>query len=89
MNKRQYKKRRKKFLEINDFPTEPFLETQCPYCGFEELDYEKEDIVKMGGSISIEKYRAFFDGWYSGHSWTVNVTCPICKTKYSFEDSNV
>lgn len=89
MNKRQSKKRRNKFIALNDFPQKPFGETQCPYCGFDYLNYSVDEIKEMGGSYECKDYKSFFDGTYSGHEWTDVVKCPICKTVFENGDTDI
>ncbi len=74
---------------MNDYPSIPFSETQCPYCGWESCDSDIEEIRKLGGDCKCEGYGSYFDGSYSGHTWTMIFKCPICKTVFEYDDSDV
>lgn len=89
MNKRQAKKRRMKFIAMNDYPSMPFSDTQCPYCGWESCYSDPEEIRELGGEVKCKGYGGYFDGTYSGHQWTMEFKCPICKTKFEYDDSDV
>ena len=68
-------------------------DTECPKCGrdiYNEYEEYQYDITcKESKYIKIENYRSFFDGEYSGHTWNVNCTCPRCKKKFYFSDSDI
>lgn len=89
MNKRQAKKRRNKFIAMNDYSTMPFSETQCPYCGWESCDSDIDEVRELGGDCECKGYGSYFDGSYSGHTWTMVFKCPICKTIFEYDDSDV
>jgi len=97
MNKRQKKKRRMKYWRLAGEPYtmrwekgQPVFDIyQCPYCGFEIDDYNADEIKSMGGDYKTEDYHSFYDGCYSGHSWTEKITCPICHTKYEYDTSDI
>ena len=57
MNKRQAKKRRNKFIAMNDYPTMPFSETQCPYCGWEYDGITDEDMYSPANTTTIREYK--------------------------------
>ncbi len=65
-------------------------DTKCPKCGYDI--YDKYSDYHFGDSnkyIKIENYHSFFDGEYSGHEWDVECTCPKCKTRFCFSDSDI
>jgi len=76
MNVRQKKKKRKKFLAMNNTLREPICDSQCPYCGFDACDYTPEEIAERGGTYSTTNFRSYFDGEYYGCQWTTVVKCP-------------
>ena len=103
MNKRQYKKKKLKFWALAGEPYVtrwekgiPYFESdsQCPFCGYEAADgYDDPEKIKelenLGGYSHIVDLRHYFDGNYSGKEWTVEFKCPICKTIFEFDDSDV
>lgn len=94
MNKRQLKKRRIKYWRLADEPyclnnKMQFDYYQCPYCGFDINNITYEELKELGGDYIEENYHNTFDGNYSGHSWTEKIKCPICKTRYEYDNSDV
>lgn len=89
MNKRQYKKKKQKFIAKNNYPNEPFDIMQCPYCGFDSGNYIPDEIKEIGGQYTCKDYKNIFNGDYSGYTWTSIITCPIYKTIFEYEDSDI
>ena len=89
MNIRQKKKRRMKYIAMNDYPAEPFSEYQCPYCGWDSEQAVGDSEELKNGTVQMTNYHSFFDGHYSGHSWTENYKCPICGVKFEFDNSDI
>lgn len=78
MNKRQKKKRRNKFIALNNYPQEPFSEWQCPYCGWDHLDNDPE----YEKCTTSNHWRS----WEGCANWDVDVKCPVCGTEFSYSD---
>lgn len=93
MNKRQAKKRRLKYWHLageNYTPTwkkgQPiFGEFDCPYCGFDIGDLQSDEIKQMGGKLEYSNICLPYDGH---KNWEEYITCPICHTKYSYENGD-
>lgn len=97
MNKRQRKKRILRYWRLADYPyvkkwikgLPVFPDYYCYYCGFSISSYNDGEIEKMGGERKYFNIRTFFDGNYSGREWEEKIKCPICKTKYTMDNSDV
>ena len=76
MNKRQRKKIARK---NNDwYKGIELRKWNCPICGWDSL---RDEELKYGKTLWFEK-----DYW-SINRWEFEFTCPYCKTKFSYEDS--
>ncbi len=89
MNKRQKKKRRMKYIAMNNYPMEPFSEYQCPYCGWDSELAVGDNEAYINGTVKITDCHYFFDGSYSGRSWTEEYKCPVCGTRFEFDTSDI
>jgi len=97
MNKRQKKKRILYYWELAGCPDVKrwigglpiFYDESCPYCGFDVSCCDDEDVQELGGKRKYLNSHYSFDGHYSGHRWTEEIKCPICKTKYEVDNSDI
>lgn len=89
INKRQKKKRRMKFIAMNNYPYEPFSEYQCPYCGWDSESIIGDYEAYENGMVQISDIHYFFDGSYSGREWKETYKCPVCRTMFEFYTSDI
>lgn len=69
-------------------------DTACPSCNYDMMDMYIDRLTVLPDEktmkfIKISYPRSEFSlDTFNAKSWAVKCTCPICKTKFEFEDSN-